>query len=108
MSLYHGIKATYPDIQEDDFELWDEGQGPYIKQWHYTKAPQPTNLAELITLGEQEQQKQSYRLKRQAAYPPISEQLDMLWHALDQGKLDKSCDFYTQLKAVKDKYPKPT
>lgn len=44
---------------------------------------------------------------RQSAYPPISDQLDMLWHAIDEGTLDKTSDFYQSLKAVKDSFPKP-
>ena len=48
----------------------------------------------------------TYGEKRQQAYPFISDQLDMLWHAIDTGTLDKTSDFYTKLKAVKDKYPK--
>lgn len=48
----------------------------------------------------------TYGEKRGASYPQIAEQLDMLWHALDSGTLNKDSDFYTKLKAVKDKYPK--
>ena len=39
-------------------------------------------------------------------YLPIEEQLDMLWHAIDTGTLDKTSSFYTNLRVVKDKYPK--
>ena len=39
-------------------------------------------------------------------YPKISDQLDMLWHAIDNGTLDKTSDFYISLKAVKAKHPK--
>ena len=49
---------------------------------------------------------QKYQRQRKQAYPNIGEQLDMLWHALDQGKLDKTSDFYTTLAAVKAQYPK--
>jgi hypothetical protein len=48
-----------------------------------------------------------YQRKRQPEYPAIGEQLDLLWHAIDDGTLDKTSDFYTSLKATKDKYPKP-
>lgn len=48
----------------------------------------------------------TYSEKRKVAYPLIAEQLDMLWHAIDTGTLDKTSDFYTNLKVVKDKYPK--
>ena len=49
----------------------------------------------------------NYQRQRQPEYPAIGEQLDMLWHAIDDGTLDKTSDFYTSLKATKDKYPKP-
>ena len=45
--------------------------------------------------------------KSTTKYPPIDEQLDMLWHAIDQGALDKTSNFYTTIKAVKDAHPKP-
>ena len=48
----------------------------------------------------------SYQDKRQKYYPSIGDQLDMLWHAIDDGTLDKTSTFYTSLKATKDKYPK--
>ena len=48
----------------------------------------------------------SYQANRKAEYPAIVEQLDLLWHAIDDGTLDKTSDFYTSLKATKDKYPK--
>ena len=48
----------------------------------------------------------NYQRQRQPEYPAIGEQLDMLWHAIDDGTLDKTSTFYTSLKATKDKYPK--
>ena len=51
--------------------------------------------------------KRTYAEKRAMEYPEIGEQLDMIWHAIDEGlPLDKTSDFYLQLKAVKEKYPK--
>jgi len=43
---------------------------------------------------------------RMLAYPNISEQLDKLFHDIDNGTLDKDGDFYTSIKAVKDANPK--
>lgn len=43
---------------------------------------------------------------RKNEYPSIGDQLDMLWHAIDSGSLDKDSDFYKSLKAVKDANPK--
>jgi hypothetical protein len=39
-------------------------------------------------------------------YPDLTEQLDKLWHDIDQGKLDKTGDFYTAIKKVKEDSPK--
>jgi len=47
-----------------------------------------------------------YKVERQFAYPSMSDQLDMLWHAIDNGTLNKTSDFYTAIKAVKDAHPK--
>ena len=47
-----------------------------------------------------------YTYARGREYPEIKEQLDMLWHAIDGDALDKTSDFYTKLKKVKDDNPK--
>ena len=57
-------------------------------------------------LVDTEFQANQYKVKRVAEYPSIGDQLDMLWHAIDSGTLNKTSDFYTTLKAVKDTYPK--
>lgn len=44
--------------------------------------------------------------QRQRQYPSIGDQLDMLWHAIDTNSLNKTSEFYTAIKAVKDAYPK--
>jgi len=43
----------------------------------------------------------------QTSYPKIGEQLDKLWHDIDEGKLDKNGEFYKYIKNVKDTFPKP-
>ena len=48
----------------------------------------------------------AYKFQRIKQYPRIADQLDMLWHAIDSGSLDKDSDFYKSLKAVKDANPK--
>ena len=47
-----------------------------------------------------------YSERRRAEYPQITDQLDALWHAMDQGTLPKVEPFYSQIKTVKDRYPK--
>ena len=44
---------------------------------------------------------------RQEGYAQIGEQLDKLWHDIDEGKLDKTGSFYTSIKTVKDRWSKP-
>ena len=50
----------------------------------------------------------AYVLQRASAYPSIGDQLDMLWHSIDQNPALKSqyFDFYEAIKAVKVKHPK--
>ena len=49
-----------------------------------------------------------FSAQRAKYYPSIKKQLDLLFHDIDAGKLGepaKTSAFYTNLKAVKDKYP---
>jgi hypothetical protein len=39
-------------------------------------------------------------------YPPIGDQLDTLWHAMDRGDLPKIPEFYDPIKKIKDANPK--
>ena len=49
-----------------------------------------------------------YSRNRKAAYPSIGDQLDMLWHAIDDNATLKTryADFHTAIKTVKDANPK--
>lgn len=49
---------------------------------------------------------ETYHLRRQNNYPPVGEQLDMLWHAMDQGQLPKIEPFYSKIRGVKQRFPK--
>lgn len=48
-----------------------------------------------------------YDIARKREYPPVSAQLDTLWHAMDTGEIPKAKKFYDDIKKIKDKYPKP-
>lgn len=65
-----------------------------------TKQEVEDKIAELIADYESKQ------YQRDRVYPSIGDQLDMLWHAIDNGTLNKTSDFYTTIKAVKDAHPK--
>ena len=47
------------------------------------------------------------RKARAKEYPSVTDQMDMLWHAMDDGTLPKVEPFYSTIKAVKDSVPKP-
>ena len=75
----------------------------------------PTNraVAKLIgmsvdTIGDRKKDPpidMDYQKARAEAYPSIEVQLDMLWHAMDDGQIPKAEPFYSSLKAVKLAYP---
>jgi len=50
----------------------------------------------------------AYKRDRKAAYPEIGEQLDKLWHDINNGTLTTSGDFYTAINTVKTDNPKPS
>tara|TARA_R100001443_G_scaffold27759_1_gene40948 strand:- start:372 stop:692 length:321 start_codon:yes stop_codon:yes gene_type:complete len=61
-------------------------------------------MAEMANEPEQSQ----YAQQRRNAYPPIGDQLDMLWHTMDKDMelQHKFYDFYQTIKKVKVAYPK--
>ena len=49
-----------------------------------------------------------YNIKRQREYPSMGDQLDMLWHMMDDETLPgKGSDWYNTILAVKNTHPKP-
>lgn len=48
----------------------------------------------------------SYSDLRRASYPSTGEQLDSLWHAMDDGILPKVEPFFSRILAVKQTHPK--
>ena len=68
--------------------------------------PSQSELETAMAEAVEDEKKLEYRHSRYKEYPRIGEQLDMLFHAIDAGALDKTSAFYTTLKSVKDKYPK--
>ena len=83
------------NYKEDDFD-----------QITWTGEPQCTKEEWETAKAELQAEYDAKQYQRDRIYPPIGDQLDMLFHAIDAGTLDKSSDFYTTIKAVKDKYPK--
>ena len=87
--LINGIKVPFTAQEEAE---WDANEAAYAakKAKEVTTAPKP------------------YVAKRKLAYPQIGDQLDMLWHSIDENPelKQKYFAFYEAIKAVKAKYPK--
>ena len=77
---------------------WTDGTTPI------SKADIEAKMNEMANEPEQSQ----YAEQRRNAYPPIGDQLDMLWHTIDKDILlqKRYFDFYQTIKQVKVKYPK--
>jgi len=97
--------------QEVDFQkdviLQDDGNGAYIKEWNLAIAePTDAQLANYESAGNAQELLKANIGKR--VYPPIGDQLDMLWHSIDQNPTLKSqyFAFYEAIKSVKVKNPK--
>jgi hypothetical protein len=74
--------------------------------WTDEEQTKPTQQEVEDKIAELLEDFQSKEYQRERVYPSIGDQLDMLWHAIDNGTLNKTSDFYTTIKAVKDANPK--
>ena len=65
-------------------------------------------IQELKDLDSNNESSKRYVSQRRNAYPSIGDQLDMLWHSIDQNPKLKSeyFEFYEAIKAIKVKNPK--
>ena len=77
---------------------WTDGTTPIPKADIESKMNEMAN----------EPEQSDYVEQRRNAYPPIGDQLDMLWHSIDQNPelKQKYFNFYEAIKQVKVKYPK--
>ena len=92
MARHHNINGNIVPFTAEEEAEWDAREAAYAEQ----KA------------NEVSVKLKDYVNKRKLAYPSIGDQLDMLWHSIDQNPELKSkyFDFYEAIKAVKVKYPK--
>ena len=75
--------------------------------WHNGTTPIPKADIE-AKMVEVQAEYDAKQYQRDRVYPSIGDQLDMLWHSIDQNPALKSqyFDFYEAIKAVKVKNPK--
>jgi hypothetical protein len=97
------IPIAINEIRPGEEFVMDDYTDYETLDWH-SDTTKPTEAE--VTEGWNMHLNKQYQRDRQPEYPSIPDQLDMLWHAIDLDTLDKTSDFYNNLKAIKDKYPK--
>ena len=92
MARHHNINGNIVPFTAEEEAEWDANEIAFAKQKAKEVKTEP----------------KPYVAKRKLAYPKIGDQLDMLWHSIDQNPALKSqyFDFYEAIKAVKVKNPK--
>ena len=106
-SLYTKVKlyieANSSTWDDTKVSLQDDGAGAYIKIWTYSfSKPTDSQIASYETAGNTAESNATIDSKRRAEYLSWQEQLDKLYHDINDGKLDKTGSWYTHIKAVKD------
>ena len=76
-------------------------------EWHNGTTPIPVADIE-AKMTELQAEYDANQYQRDRVYPSIGDQLDMLWHSIDQNPKLKSeyFEFYEAIKAIKVKHPK--
>lgn len=90
---------------------WNNHNGTYetlVFKDGYTK-PALEEFNSKVSSIESQFQTEKVRKQRQEQYPFWPEQLDKIWHAIDNDAdlKTKFADFYNSIKTVKDNNPKP-
>jgi len=97
------IEANSATWDATKVSLQNDGSGDYIKTWTYSfSKPTDSQIASYETAGNTAEALSGVLNKRKTEYLTWQEQLDKLYHDIDDGKLDKTGSWYTHIKAVKD------
>ena len=78
-------------------------------EWHNGTTPIPkADIEAKMVEVQAEYDANQYQRDRATAYPPIGDQLDMIWHTIDKDDelQHKFYDFYQTVKKTKVKFPK--
>ena len=97
------IEANSATWDNTKVSLQNDGSGDYIKTWSYSfTKPTDSQIASYETAGNTAETLSGVLNKRRTEYLSWQEQLDKLWHDINDGKLDKTGSWYKHIKAVKD------
>jgi len=97
------IEANSATWDDTKVSLQNDGSGDYIKTWTYSfSKPTDSQIASYETAGNTVESNETIDSKRKKEYLSWNEQLDKLYHDINDGKLDKTGSWYKHIKAVKD------
>ena len=89
---------------DNNILLQNDGSGDYIKTWNVSGLAKPSDSqldALSSTATTKENNAKVFKI-RKTNYGNWQNQLDKLYHDIDDGKLDKNGSWYKHIKAVKD------
>ena len=101
------LEANSKTWDNSKVRLQNDGSGDYIKSWTYSDLTKPTDsqIASYETAGNTQEALVSVLEKRKTEYLSYNEQLDKLYHDINDGKFGdtaKTGTWYTHIKSVKD------
>jgi len=103
VKLYIEANSASWDSTKVSLQNDSDGKGDFISSWSYSfSKPTDSQIASYETAGNTAESNAAIDIKRQKEYLSWQEQLDKLYHDIDDGKLDKTGSWYTHIKAVKD------
>ena len=104
VELYLIANSKTWDAEKNNIKLVNDGSGDTIKTWNVSGLSKPTDseIASYETAANTVESNSVIDSKRITEYLSWNEQLDKLWHDINDGKLDKTGSWYTHIKAVKD------
>jgi hypothetical protein len=106
--IFEIIKELRPGCRFDI--SFGGGEVFYHHFWDPNNLPPPTMEEILDSLEYHKKNKEYYQYayERCQNYPDGFEQFDMLWHAINNGTDLKNSEWFKTIKAIKEKYPKPS
>ena len=101
--LYIEANSSTWDDTKVSLQNDSDGNGDYIKTWTYSfSKPTDSQIASYETAANTTESNFNVDINRKKQYLSWQEQLDKLYHDIDDGKLDKTGSWYTHIKSVKD------
>jgi len=109
--MAYGIDTAIKALRPDAKYQMSAGNGEFIfTQWldpNGLLAPSKDEIMAEFEYQKKVAKYYQYSYDRCKDYPDGFEQLDMLWHAINNGTELKDSEWFQRLKEVKEKHPKP-